>query len=107
MGLHKTEGNLDVSKRENDAVLLEDNYQQNYNLNINSDEAEIIFSTYQNLYLEESMRFADLCQQQFTGYAGRDDDGVKQAGFLVLWKTSMPSVLIETGFLTNPKEEKF
>ena len=107
MGLHKTEGNLDVSKRENDAVLLEDNYQQNYNLNINSDEAAIIFSTYQNLYLEESMRFADLCQQQFTGYAGRDDDGVKQAGFLVLWKTSMPSVLIETGFLTNPKEEKF
>ena len=83
------------------------NYQQNYNLNINSDEAAIIFSTYQNLYLEESMRFADLCQQQFTGYAGRDDDGVKQAGFLVLWKTSMPSVLIETGFLTNPKEEKF
>ncbi len=107
MGLHKTEGNLDVAKRENDAVLMEDNYQKNYNLDINSDEAEIIYSSYQNLYLEESMRFAQLCQEQFSATAARDDDGVKQAGFLVLWKTSMPSVLIETGFLSNPKEEKF
>ena len=107
MGLHKTDGNLDVAKRENDAVLMEDNYKSNYNLDINSDEAEIIFSTYQNEYLEESMRFAQLCQEQFSTTAGRDDDGVKQAGFLVLWKTSMPSVLIETGFLSNPQEEKF
>ncbi len=107
MGLHKTDGNLDVAKRENDAVLMEDNYQNNYNLDINSDEAEIIFSTYQNEYLEESMRFAQLCQEQFSSNAGRDNDGVKQAGFLVLWKTSMPSVLIETGFLSNPQEEKF
>ncbi|CAN5190154.1 N-acetylmuramoyl-L-alanine amidase [soil metagenome] len=107
MGLHKTDGNLNVAKRENDAVLMEDNYQNNYNLDINSDEAEIIFSTYQNEYLEESMRFAQLCQEQFSAKAGRDDEGVKQAGFLVLWKTSMPSVLIETGFLTNPQEEKF
>jgi N-acetylmuramoyl-L-alanine amidase len=107
MGLHKTDGNLDVAKRENDAVLLEENYEKNYNLDINSDEAEIIFATYQNEYLEESMRFAQLCQEQFSSSAGRDDHGVKQAGFLVLWKTSMPSVLIETGFLTNPQEEKF
>jgi N-acetylmuramoyl-L-alanine amidase len=107
MGLHKTDGNLDVAKRENDAVLLEDNYEKNYNLDINSDEAEIIFVNYQNEYLKESMRFAELCQNQFSSNAGRDDDGVKQAGFLVLWKTSMPSVLIETGFLSNPQEEKF
>jgi N-acetylmuramoyl-L-alanine amidase len=107
MGLHKTEGNLDVAKRENDVVMMEDNYQKNYNLDINSDEAEIIYSSYQNLYLEESMRFAQLCQEQFSSVAGRTDDGVKQAGFLVLWKTSMPSVLIETGFLSNPQEEKF
>jgi N-acetylmuramoyl-L-alanine amidase len=107
MGLHVADGNLDVAKRENDAVLLEENYEKNYNLAINSDEAAIIFSTYQNEYLEESMRFAQLCQEQFSTHAGRDDDGVKQAGFLVLWKTSMPSVLIETGFLTNPQEEKF
>jgi N-acetylmuramoyl-L-alanine amidase len=107
MGLHKTDGNLDVAKRENEAVLMEDNYQKNYNLDINSDEAEIIYSSYQNLYLEESMRFAQLCQEQFSSTAGRSDDGVKQAGFLVLWKTSMPSVLIETGFMSNPQEEKF
>jgi N-acetylmuramoyl-L-alanine amidase len=107
MGLHVADGNLDVAKRENDAVLLEENYEKNYNLAINSDEAAIIFSTYQNEYLEESMRFAQLCQEQFATNAGRDNDGVKQAGFLVLWKTSMPSVLIETGFLTNPQEEKF
>lgn len=107
MGLHVADGNLDVAKRENDAVLLEDNYEKNYNLAINSDEAEIIFASYQNEYLEESMRFAQLCQSEFSTKAGRDDHGVKQAGFLVLWKTSMPSVLIETGFLTNPQEEKF
>ncbi len=107
MGLHVADGNLDVAKRENDAVLLEDNYEKNYNLAINSDEAAIIFATYQNEYLKESMRFAEFCQDEFSEKAGRDDDGVKQAGFLVLWKTSMPSVLIETGFLTNPQEEKF
>jgi N-acetylmuramoyl-L-alanine amidase len=107
MGLHKIEGNLEVAKRENDAVMFEDNYEQKYDLNINSDEAEIIYSTYQNLYLEQSSRFAQLCQEQFATRAGRDDKGVKQAGFLVLWKTSMPSVLIETGFLSSPAEERF
>ncbi|HEU4717421.1 MAG TPA: N-acetylmuramoyl-L-alanine amidase, partial [Bacteroidia bacterium] len=107
MGLHKTEGNLEVAKRENDAAMYEDNYQQKYNMAISSDEATIILSAYQNLYLEQSMRFAQLCQQQFSTKAGRDDKGVKQAGFLVLWKTSMPSVLIETGFLSSPSEERF
>ena len=107
MGLHKLDGNLDVAERENDAVKMEDNYEKNYDLDINSPEAEIIYSAYQNLYLEESMRYAQLCQEQFVSEAARDDNGVKQAGFLVLWKTSMPSVLIETGFLTNPYEERF
>lgn len=107
MGLHKIEGNLEVAKRENDAVLYEDNYQQKYDLNINSDEAEIIYSTYQNLHLEQSTRFAQLCQEQFHARAGREDKGVKQAGFLVLWKTNMASVLIETGFLSSPSEERF
>lgn len=107
MGLHKIDGNLEVAKRENDAVLYEDNYEQKYDLNINSDEAEIIYSTYQNLHLEQSNRFAQLCQEQFSTRAGRDDKGVKQAGFLVLWKTNMPSVLIETGFLSSPQEERF
>lgn len=107
MGLHKTEGNLDVARRENDAATYEDNYQDKYNMGISGDEATIILSTFQNLYMEQSTNFAQFCQDQFRTRAGRDDNGVKQAGFLVLWKTSMPSVLIETGFLTNPAEERF
>lgn len=107
MGLHKNNGNLEVAKRENDAALYEDDYQTKYNMNIASDEAIIILSTYQNLYQKQSMRFAEFCQEQFSKRAGRTNKGVKQAGFLVLWKTSMPSVLIETGFLTNPIEERF
>lgn len=107
MGLHKSEGNLEVAKRENEAAMLEDNYQNNYNMGLSGDEAEIILAAYQNLYMEQSQLFAQYCQDQFRDRAGRDDKGVKQAGFLVLWKTSMPSVLIETGFLTNPAEEKF
>jgi N-acetylmuramoyl-L-alanine amidase len=107
MGLHKNNGNLEVAKRENDAALFEDDYQNKYNMNIASDEAMIILSTYQNLYQKQSTRFAELCQEQFSKRAGRVNKGVKQAGFLVLWKTSMPSVLIETGFLTNPAEERF
>jgi N-acetylmuramoyl-L-alanine amidase len=107
MGLHKNNGNLEVAKRENDAALFEDDYQNKYNMNIASDEAMIILSTYQNMYQKQSTRFAELCQEQFSKRAGRVNKGVKQAGFLVLWKTSMPSVLIETGFLTNPAEERF
>jgi N-acetylmuramoyl-L-alanine amidase len=107
MGLHKNNGNLEVAKRENDAALYEDDYQTKYNMNIASDEAMIILSTYQNLYQKQSMRFAEICQEQFSKRAGRTNKGVKQAGFLVLWKTSMPSVLIESGFLTNPIEERF
>lgn len=107
MGLHKTEGNLDVARRENEAATLEDDYQNKYNMGLSGDEAEIILSTFQNLYMEQSTLFAQFCQDDFRERAGRDDKGVKQAGFLVLWKTSMPSVLIETGFLTNPVEERF
>lgn len=107
MGLHKSEGNLDVAKRENEAATLEDDYQNKYNMALSSDEAVIILSAYQNMYLEQSSVFAQFCQDEFRDRAGRDDRGVEQAGFLVLWKTSMPSVLIETGFLTNPVEERF
>jgi len=107
MGLHKTEGNLDVARRENEAATLEDDYQNKYNMGLSGDEAAIILSAYQNMYMEQSTLFAQFCQDEFRERAGRDDKGVKQAGFLVLWKTSMPSVLIETGFLTNPFEERF
>ena len=108
MGLHKSKGNLEVAKRENAAILLEDNYKKNYdNFDPNSDEANIIFSIYQNLFLEKSLNLASKIQEYYGKKACRNDKGVKQAGFLVLWKTSMPSLLTETGFLTNPKEEKF
>lgn len=107
MGLHKTDGNLDVAKRENESATLEDDYQNKYNMGVSGDEAAIILSAYQNLYMEQSTLFAQFCQDEFRTRAGRDDRGVEQAGFLVLWKTAMPSVLIETGFLTNPIEERF
>jgi len=108
MGLHKTKGNLDVAKRENASILLEDNYQKKYEgFDPNSEEATIIFSMYQNVFLERSLSFAAKVQENFKGFAKRTDRGVRQAGFLVLWKTKMPSVLIETGFLSNREEEKY
>jgi len=108
MGLHKTKGNLDVAKRENSAILLENNYKKNYeNFDPNSDEGNIIFTMYQNANLEQSLSLADKIQTYYKNKSCRTDKGVKQAGFLVLWKTSMPSLLTETGFLTNVEEEKF
>ncbi len=108
LGLHRAESNLAVAKRENSAILLEDNYNANYDgFDVNSPEGSIIFSLYQNTFLNRSLSFAAKCQKYFRENAGRTDRGVKQAGFLVLVKTAMPSVLIETGFLTNKSEEKF
>lgn len=108
MGLHKTEGNLMVAKRENASILLEKDYQKNYDgFDPGSDEASIVFTMYQSAFLENSIKFANNVQHEMNTYAGRVDREVRQAGFLVLWKTSMPSVLIETGYLTNPEEESF
>jgi len=108
MGLHKTQGNLDVAMTENSVITKEDNYQNQYDgFNPRSPEAFIIFSLYQNAYLDQSLNFASKIQDQFSKRVGRTDRGVKQAGFLVLWKTSMPSVLTEIGFISNPDEAKF
>lgn len=108
MGLHKTDDNLNVAKRENAVILQEDNYQRKYDgFDPNSAEANIIFSLYQNAFLDQSVYFADRLQHEFKHYASRHNRGVKQAGFLVLFRTTMPSVLIETGFLTNGEEEKY
>ncbi len=108
MGLHKTEDNLSVAKRENSSILLEKDYKANYDgFDPNSPEANIIFSLYQNSFLTQSLKLAALIQQQFEEYGGRYNRGVKQAGFLVLYRTAMPSLLIETGFLTNSTEEKY
>lgn len=108
MGLHKTESNLHVAKRENSVILSETDYPNHYDgFDPNSPMAHITFSLFQNAYQEQSIFFADLVEQQFSKRAGRKSRGVKQAGFLVLYKTAMPSVLIESGFLTNRNEEDF
>ncbi len=108
MGLHKTDDNLNVAKRENASILLEDNYQKTYDgFDPNSPEANIIFSLYQNQFMQQSLSFAAKIQSQFKNNSKRFVRGVKQAGFLVLYKTSMPSVLIENGFLTNENDQRF
>lgn len=107
MGLHVSEANLEVAKRENSTILMEDNYKIHYEgFDPNSAESYIALSLLQNTYLEQSLNLASKIQKQFAELK-RADRGVKQAGFLVLYRTAMPSVLIETGFLSNPDEEKF
>lgn len=108
MGLHTAEGNLEVAKRENAVILREENYKKKYDgFDPNSPQAHIMFSLYQNAYIGNSLAFASKIEDQFQARLGRSSRGVKQAGLLVLWKTSMPSVLVEIGFLTNAKEEKY
>lgn len=107
MGLHKSEANLEVAKRENSAILMEDNYKVQYEgFDPNSDESYIALSLLQGAHFEKSLNFASKFQKQMSRL-DRHNRGVKQAGFLVLYRTAMPSVLIETGFLTNKEEEKF
>ena len=108
MGLHKTEGNLDVAKRENAVILKETNYQETYKgFNPNSPLAYIMLANYQHAFLGSSINFAEKVERNFRRNADRRSNGVKQAGFLVLWRTTMPSVLVETGYLTNADEEDF
>lgn len=108
MGLHKTESNLDVAKRENAVILIEKDYSQKYEgFDPTSAESYIIFNLLQNTHLSLSLDFASSVQTQFREKAKRVDRGVKQAGFLVLWKTSMPSVLIEIGYISNKNEERY
>lgn len=108
MGLHKTESNLKVAQRENASILLEDDYKSKYeNFDPNSPESYIVLTLTQSAHLEQSLNFASKVQKEFTEKVGRYNRGVKQAGFLVLHQTAMPSVLIETGFISNKEEEKF
>lgn len=108
MGLHKTEGNLDVAKRENAVILKEANYQETYKgFNPSSPLAYIMLANYQHAFMGSSINFAEKIERNFRRVADRRSNGVKQAGFLVLWRTTMPSVLVETGYLTNSDEEDF
>jgi N-acetylmuramoyl-L-alanine amidase len=108
MGLHKDEGNLAIAQRENSVILMDENYEERYEgFNPKSPESYILFTLIQSAYQESSLKFAQKVEGQFKDRVGRLSRGVKQAGFVVLWRTTMPSVLIETGFLTNSTEEKF
>jgi N-acetylmuramoyl-L-alanine amidase len=108
MGMHKDESNFEVAKRENSVILMDENHEERYEgFDPNSPESYILFSITQSAYQESSLLFAQKVEKQFKSKVGRTSRGVKQAGFLVLWKTTMPSVLIETGFLSNATEEKF
>lgn len=107
LGLHRTEENLEVAKKENSVILIEDDYKQRYaGFNPNSSESYIIFEFMQDKNMSQSVNFATLIQQNFKSY-NRIDKGVHQAGFLVLRDTSMPSVLIELGYISNPSEETY
>ncbi len=108
LGLHRTERNLDVARRENAVIVQEKNYQQTYKgFNPNSPLATIMLANYQHAFMASSIKFAEKVEYSFRRHADRRSNGVKQAGFIVLWKTTMPSVLIESGYLTNPAEELF
>ena len=108
MGPHRNQANLEVAKLENAAILYEDNYLEAYDgYDPNSPESNIIFTLFQNAHLNQSLTIASLIQDQFRERARRVDRGVKQAGFLVLYRATMPSVLVEVGFISNPREEEF
>ena len=108
MGIKNEKGKLDVAKRENSAMLLEDDYVKKYDgFDPNSDESYIIMSMFNDTYLNQSLDFAAKAQKQYAGKAGRSDKGVKRASLWVLWRTYMPAVLTEIGYLTNPEEEQF
>lgn len=108
MGMSKLKANMDVAMRENSAIYLEDNYKQKYEgFDPKSPESYIVFSLMQNTYLNQSLKIAEQVENQFSTRANRKSRGVKQAPFYVISRTNMPSILIECGFLTNPKEEEF
>ncbi len=105
---NRTKRNMDVAMMENAAILLEDDAGNNYNdFDPKSPESLISLTLFQDENLDQSLSIAQKIQRQFTERVGRKDRSVYQAGFLVLWKTSMPSVLVELGYLTNSAEEKF
>lgn len=107
MGLDKLEKNFMVAQRENAVILLEENTEDNYDgFDPNSPESYILFSLYQSAYQQNSLKLAQNIESQMKNRVGRNSRGVRSAPFLVLWRTSMPSVLFEVGYLSNAKEER-
>lgn len=105
LGLHANKRNMEVAKKENEVILLEENYQENYaGYDPNAPESFIGLTLMQEEYLDQSIMLASLIQDNFVNKYKRKDRSVKQAGFIVLHQSYMPSVLVETGFLTNKRE---
>ena len=108
LGMARADENLEVAKRENSVILVEDDYKERYaGFNPKSSESYIMFEFMQDKYMEQSVSLAKGIQGQFKSYARRVDKGVHQAGFLVLRATSMPSVLVELGYISTPDEETY
>jgi N-acetylmuramoyl-L-alanine amidase len=107
LGLHRSESNLEVAKRENAVIKLEDQQEQHYEFDPNSEAGHIIMSMAQTAYLDQSIDLASNVMDQFENKVKRKSRGVKQAGFMVLYKTAMPATLIELGFISNQEEESF
>ena len=106
MGAQNTERALEVAKRENSVILLEDDYEKKYDFDPTSEESYILYNLTQDSYQDNSLLLASLINNQLKKRAGRDVNGVKQSSLYVLWSTAMPSVLVEIGYLSNPHEER-
>jgi len=108
MGMHKSEENLQVAMLENSAILLEEDYKSNYEgFDPSSTENHIIFNFFQNSFQSQNLEMATAVQAQFKRNTAVHDRGVNSAGFWVLYKTAMPGVLIELGFLSNSTDEAY
>lgn len=108
LGLHKEKDNLDVAMRENSVILQEDDHEHHYDgFNPKSTEGYILMSMAQSAYIDQSISLAYKLDKQFTDKVKRSSRGVKQAGFMVLAKSAMPSVLVELGFISNKNEEAY
>lgn len=108
LGQHRMDENFDVAVRENAVILLEEDWETQYEgFDPHSTESYIMFSMMQKTYFKQSIEFGDFVQNQFRERAGRKDLGVREQGLIVLAQTAMPGVLVETGFISNPEEEKY
>ncbi len=110
MGLSRSRANMEVAKKENADILLEEGYKNNSDyqgFDPNSPESYVMFAMYQNAYIDKSLNFAQFTQDQYKGAIKTTNRGVKQAEFFVLYKTAMPAVLTEVGFISNPAEEAY
>jgi N-acetylmuramoyl-L-alanine amidase len=105
MGMSKSASNMEVSKRENSVILMEDDYTTKYQgYDPDNPESAIFFNLMQNAYFEQSLKMAELCQKHLAKGPISTNRGIKQGALLVLWRTTMPSVLVEMGFITNKSD---